>query len=160
MNSRLALDMGDGLMDRVQFRDWVSNIDELTAAKCREVAAVMPDPPEGETSLAAIELRIDEERRCPHCGSGGTLSPGKAHGLCRYRCKSCGRTFDPLTGTARSWLHRKERWLSFATALPRHRHQVSRQLSEVVPSRRARQASIAKSLPRGGQRQTSLRFAN
>ncbi len=32
--------------------------------------------------------------------------------------------------------------------LPRHRHQVSRQLSEVVPSRRPRQASIAKSLPR------------
>ncbi len=38
-------------------------------------------------------------------------------------------------------------------AFLRHRYQASRQLSEAVPSRRARQASIAKSLPRSRQRQ-------
>ncbi len=36
-------------MDRAQFRDWFSRIDELTAEQCRKVAAVLSDPPEGET---------------------------------------------------------------------------------------------------------------
>ncbi len=30
----------------------------------------------------------------------------KSRGLCRYRCKSCGRTFGPLTSTAFRWRHR------------------------------------------------------
>ncbi len=104
-------------MDRAQFRDWVSSIDELTATQRREAAAVLSDPPEGEASLAAIELGVGEERRCPHCDTGGAVSRGKSRGLCRYRCKSCGRTFDALTGTALSGLHRKEQWLAFAASL-------------------------------------------
>ncbi len=104
-------------MDRARFRDWVSSMDELTATQRREAAAVLSDPPEGEASLAAIELGVGEERRCPHCGTGGAVSRGKSRGLRRYRCKSCGRTFGALTGTALSGLHRKERWLSFAASL-------------------------------------------
>ena len=50
-------------MDRAQFRDWFSRIDELTAAQCRKVAAVLSDPPEGEASLAAIELGVGERVR-------------------------------------------------------------------------------------------------
>ncbi len=34
------LSWNGGRMDRVRFRDWFSNIDELTAAQRREVAAV------------------------------------------------------------------------------------------------------------------------
>ncbi len=81
---RLALTMGSGTMDRVRFRDWFLRIDELTAEQCRKVVAVLSDPPEGEASLATIEL------------GGDVVSRGKSRGLCRYRCKSCGRTFGTL----------------------------------------------------------------
>ena len=69
----LAICIGHGgrRMDRARFRDWVSSIDELTAAQRREAATVLSNPLEGEASLAAIKLGTDEERRCPHCGSGG-----------------------------------------------------------------------------------------
>ena len=72
----LAICIGHGgrRMDRVRFRDWVSSIDELTAAQRREATAVLSGPPEGEASLAAIELGINEERRCPHSGSGGATA--------------------------------------------------------------------------------------
>ncbi len=69
---------GDGLMGRVQFRDWVSNIDELTAARC----------------------------------------PGAGRSLRRHRCKSCGRTFGALIGTALFGLHRKERWHRLSPGRP------------------------------------------
>ena len=119
-------------MDRARFRDWVSSIDELTATQRREAAAVLSGPPEGEASLAAIELGVGEERRCPHCGTGGAVSRGKSRGLRRYRCKSCGRTFGALTGTALSGLHRKERWLSFAASLGILHESVNRSAGERV----------------------------
>ena len=78
---------------------------------------MLSDPPEGAASLAAIELGVDDERRCPHCASAGAVSRGKARGLRRYRCKACGKTFGALTGTALSGLHHKERWLAFGASL-------------------------------------------
>ena len=104
-------------MDHERFREWFSHVDELTTAQCKEVATVLSDPPEGAASLAAIELGVDDERRCPHCASAGAVSRGKARGLRRYRCKACGKTFGALTGTALSGLHHKERWLAFGASL-------------------------------------------
>ena len=104
-------------MDHERFRDWFSRVDELTAAQRKELVAVLSEPPEGAASLAAIELGVDDERRCPHCGAGGAVSRGKARGLRRFRCKDCGRTFGALTGTALSGLHHKERWLAFGASL-------------------------------------------
>ena len=89
-------------MDHERFREWFSHVDELTTAQCKEVAAVLSDPPVGAASLAAIELGVDDERRCPHCASAGAVSRGKARGLRRYRCKACGKTFGALTGMALS----------------------------------------------------------
>ena len=72
---------------------------------------------EGAASKAAIELGVDEARRCPHCASEGAVSRGMARGLRRYQCKGCGRTFNALSGTPLSGLHHKERWLSFGASL-------------------------------------------
>ena len=104
-------------MDHERFRDWFSRVDELTATQRKEVAAVLSEPPEGAASLAAIELGVDEERRCPHCAAGGAVSRGKARGLRRFRCRECGKTFGALTGAALSGLHHKERWLAFGASL-------------------------------------------
>ena len=40
-------------MDHERFREWLSHVDELTAAQCKEVAAVLSDPPEGAASPSA-----------------------------------------------------------------------------------------------------------
>ena len=51
-------------MDRARFQDWVSSIDELTAAQRREAAAVLSDPPEGEADETfALESRKGERVR-------------------------------------------------------------------------------------------------
>src|SRR5271166_36153 len=36
---------------------------------------------------------------CPHCGGDEIRPRGKANGKPRYRCISCCKTFNPLTGT-------------------------------------------------------------
>ena len=100
-------------MDIGGFQVWLS----AARAQRREALAVLSGRSEGEASKAAIELGVDEARRCPHCAREGAVSRGMARGLRRYQCKGCGRTFNALTGTPLSGLHHKERWLSFGASL-------------------------------------------
>ena len=104
-------------MDIRGFQVWLSAARGLTRAQRREALAVLSGRSEGEASKAAIELGVDEARRCPHCASEGAVSRGMARGLRRYQCKGCGRTFNALSGTPLSGLHHKERWLSFGASL-------------------------------------------
>ena len=108
---------GGWVMDGKGFQVWLSAARGLTRAQRREALAVLSGRSEGEASKAAIELGVDEARRCPHCASEGAVSRGMARGLRRYQCKGCGRTFNALTGTPLSGLHHKERWLSFGASL-------------------------------------------
>ena len=104
-------------MDSQDFQGWLSAAGGLTRAQRREALAVLSGRSAGEASKAAIELAVDEARRCPHCAREGAVSRGKARGLRRYQCKGCGKTFNALTGTPLSGLHHKERWLSFGASL-------------------------------------------
>ncbi len=54
---------------------------------------------------------------CPHCGGDDIRSWGKASGKPRYRCVSCRKTFNPLTGTPLAGLHYPDRWQDQARAL-------------------------------------------
>lgn len=42
---------------------------------------------------------------------------GRSHGLPRYRCHTCGRTCNPLSGTPLARLRKREQWLHYAQAL-------------------------------------------
>ena len=86
-------------MDVKGFQVWLSAARGLTRAQRREALAVLSGRSEGEASKAAIELGVDEARRCPHCAREGAVSRGMARGLRRYQCKGCGRTFNALSGT-------------------------------------------------------------
>lgn len=71
-------------MDHERFRDWFSQVDELTAAQRRELPAVLSEASEGAASLAAIELGVDHERVCPHCGAAGQGARSAALSLCCF----------------------------------------------------------------------------
>ena len=60
--------------------------------------------------------RVDSQG-CPHCAGRAILAWGRSHRLSRFRCKSCGRTFNALTKTPMVRLRKKERWLDHARAM-------------------------------------------
>ena len=105
------------MMNHKQFQAWLSQVDQLSTAQRKEAGAVLSGGSRASASLAAIEAGVGEDRRCPHCGTPGAVSRGKARGLRRYQCKGCGKTFNAATGTPSAGLHRKERWLAFGTCL-------------------------------------------
>ena len=67
--------------------------------------------------LAAIGERKVERLGCAHCGADEVVGWGRSHGLPRYRCKACGRTFNAATGTGMARLRKKDRWLDQAQAM-------------------------------------------
>ena len=70
-----------GLWTSRVFQVWLSAARGLTRAQRREALAVLSGRSEGEASKAAIELGVDEARRCPHCASEGAVSRGMARGV-------------------------------------------------------------------------------
>lgn len=66
--------------------------------------------------IGVIEGEV-ERRPCPHCGSHRVIRNGSAHGLQRYKCRDCHRTYNALTGTSLAHLRHKSKWLAQAEAL-------------------------------------------
>jgi len=104
-------------MDRKAFQSWLAGVDSLSAAQKAEAAEILAGRPAGAASIAAIELGVGEDRKCPHCGEPGAVANGKARGMQRYLCRACKRTFGALTGTRVSGLHHKKAWLTFSECL-------------------------------------------
>ena len=69
------------------FRAWLAEIDGLTAKQRQELEAVLAGRQPRAAVAAAIEERLGEARRCPHC-SGASVGGGQADGLRRFRCKA------------------------------------------------------------------------
>src|ERR1700729_1587566 len=70
-----------------------------------------------EDALGTTSVERVESQGCPHCAGREIVGWGRSNGLLRFRCKSCGRTFNGLTKTPMAHLRKKERWLDHAQAM-------------------------------------------
>ena len=70
-----------------------------------------------EDALGTTSVERVESRGCPHCAGREIVGWGRSDGLLRFRCKSCGRTFNALTRTPMAHLRKKEKWLAHAQAM-------------------------------------------
>lgn len=81
----------------------------------QQINAELNDVPNSVAQL--IEIRQVQQQKdkfaCPHCKGEDIVGHGNYQGRKRYRCKSCQRTFNDLTGTSISCIHKKEAWGSY-----------------------------------------------
>jgi transposase-like protein len=70
-----------------------------------------------EDALGTTGVERVAAQGCPHCAGREIVGWGRSHGLLRFRCKSCGRTFNALTKTPMAHLRKKEKWLAHARAM-------------------------------------------
>ena len=70
-----------------------------------------------DAAVALLESVARQRLHCPACQSTHCHRHGHAHGLQRYRCIPCGRTFNALSGTPLARLRHKGRWLAYADCL-------------------------------------------
>lgn len=64
-----------------------------------------------------IEVRTNNQQKdkftCPHCNGLKIVGHGNYKGRKRYKCGTCRKTFNDLTGTSVSCIHKKEEWNSY-----------------------------------------------
>ena len=70
-----------------------------------------------EDALGTAGVERVAAQGCPHCAGREIVGWGRSDGLLRFRCKSCGRTFNALTKTPMAHLRKKEKWLDHARAM-------------------------------------------
>ena len=99
------------------FRDWLQTLSKLTAHQRDQVEAMLHQSVPDQHTENFINRRADELHACPHCYSGDVLLWGKDSGIQRYRCRSCRKTFNALTGTPLAHLRRRDAWLTYGQAL-------------------------------------------
>ena len=73
---------------------------------------------DSEDSIAQlIEVRQrhqeKEEFICPYCQGVDIVGHGNYKGRKRYKCKICAKTFNDLTGTSVSCIHKTDEWKSY-----------------------------------------------
>src|SRR3954453_4406646 len=86
---------------------------EQRAALGRALASASGEP----EAVRLLEGAFAAAPRCPHCGATGLQRWGRASGLRRYRCATCRKTFNALTGTSLARLRKKACWLRYGEAL-------------------------------------------
>ena len=70
-----------------------------------------------EAAIRLIEQTAQAQRHCPSCKASHVHRHGQAHGLQRYRCARCGRTFNAVSGRPLPHLRYQLRWLAYADCL-------------------------------------------
>jgi len=100
-------------MKNQDFQHWLDQIEQLTSHQKTQAISELS----GNTFNRLTEDQLSEINHCPHCDSPLFNHWGTSNNLPRYRCKSCLKTFNALTGTPLARLRHKEQWLQYADAM-------------------------------------------
>ncbi len=96
------------------FHRWLAQADELTPSQRQQTIEGLRLEIQPTDVLGSI---LGAEPHCPHCHHASCMRWGNAHGLARYRCRACHKTFNALTGTPLAHLRHRECWPTYAEAL-------------------------------------------
>ena len=95
----------------------LAQVDRLSRAQRRELLGRLKAQTAQAESIELLESAAPQPRTCPHCAGSRIVRNGLADGVQRYKCRSCTRTFNVLTGTPLPRLRHKGKWLEQARAL-------------------------------------------
>jgi len=96
------------------FHLWLSKVMELSPSQLDQALSCFNKQQQRTEIVTILHKKC---QRCPHCGSSEIKRWGNAHGLPRYRCIECHKTFNMLTGTPLARLRHREHWLEYSQAL-------------------------------------------
>ena len=99
-------------MKKPAFQRYLRSVPTLTRTQRHELKIVI-EHADRKNVVEEVASRVGVPVCCPHCGHSRYQRWGNAHGLARYRCQGCRRTFNALTNTPLAGLHHKDRWLLY-----------------------------------------------
>ncbi|MGZ8316595.1 MAG: IS1595 family transposase [Telluria sp.] len=104
-------------MDAHTFEMFVGLLSTLTRRQMSKVVTILDHQSAQAKTAAILEKAAAPNLECPRCRSKKFYGHGEAHGLHRYCCRVCSRTFNSLTGTPLARLRFKGTWLRYLDCL-------------------------------------------
>jgi len=95
-----------------QFEQFLQLLSSLTRRQRGRVLTLLKSAAGLDRALDIIE-QPGQTPCCPRCQADRPYRHGHAHGLQRYRCRVCLRTFNALSGTPLARLRHKSRWIDY-----------------------------------------------
>lgn len=104
-------------MKAPEFLELISEINQLDHHQRTVLSNTLNQLDDEPRVYELIETIFDGKGNCPHCSHTESYRHGIIHGLQRYRCKNCKKTFNALTGTPLAHLRYKSKWLDYLGAI-------------------------------------------
>lgn len=103
-------------MKKTEFNKLLESIQLLNNGQFRQIKELINNIE--SINFVSTELETPTfEICCGHCKSNNFRRWGKQSDLQRYKCKSCGKTFNSLTGTPLARLKKKGHWLDYSQCI-------------------------------------------
>lgn len=100
-------------MKAAAFTRWTARVAQLSKQQREQLLALIRPAIELDRVGAIIDQSVSASPCCVHCEAPECYRHGFHHGLQRYRCRACGKTFTGLTGTPMARLRHRAKWLSY-----------------------------------------------
>ena len=117
-------------MQARQFEQFLDRLSSLTRRQRERLLALLQSAAGLDRARDIIDRPEPAALACPRCQATHPYRHGHVHGLQRYRCRACSRTFNALSGTPLARLRHKARWLDYLDNMLESRS-VRRSASEV-----------------------------
>ena len=104
-------------MRKQKFAELLEQMKDLTTSQRAALSELLGKAQHEKNPATIIDEKFAGKPVCPQCSSVSIHKWGIVSGIQRYRCKTCGRSFNALTGTSMARLRKKELWLDYSKAL-------------------------------------------
>jgi len=91
--------------------------EQLTLGQRRLLLKRLKEAEHEQQVVEWIEPEPGKRPACPYCKAEDPIRWGRSHGLSRFRCRNCKRTFNALTSTPLAHLRHKDKWPVFAKTM-------------------------------------------
>jgi transposase-like protein len=112
-------------MQNQRFERLKASVKELTADQIVEFEVVVRQAAGarlGETAIARRSRDVSDGCKCPRCGGAAVRDGRDPRGRQRFRCRNqtCGKSFNPLTGTPFARMRKPEKWSQYVDLMVQH----------------------------------------
>jgi transposase-like protein len=98
----------------LDFNKLKQTVSELSPRQKNELEKCLLNPESRPEVLKLLEKALSG---CPHCQHNDSYKWGTPKGRQRYRCRSCSKTYNALTGSQLSSLHKPEQWEQYSQTM-------------------------------------------
>jgi transposase-like protein len=101
-------------MKATEFNQLKQSISSLSPKQKMDLEQCLLHPSAQLEVIKFFERALDA---CPHCHHGDAYKWGTSKGRQRYRCKSCHKTYNALTGSVLNGLRKPELWAQYSDTM-------------------------------------------